>query len=518
MSDRERNRRLTGPFPRLVEAGFGDELPDQERWDALRQHNDLILNAAGEGIYGLDLHGRTTFANPAAAAMTGHTVEELLGHSMHELVHHSHECGDKYEHTECPIYAAFQDGCVRNVCDEVFWRKNGTCFPVEYTSTPIYNSGRIVGAVVVFRDISIRKETESRLRAALDEVRTLKEKLQTENRVLRQRIESAAFPGLIGPSAKMRKILGLLLRAAATDSTVLIQGPTGTGKELLARAVHTKSERRGGPLVRINCGAISSQLVESELFGHERGAFTGADKRRIGRFEQAHGGTLFLDEVGELPLDTQVKLLRALQEREIERVGGGETIPVDVRVVAATNRNLLDLVGSGRFRADLYYRLNVVLIEVPPLRERATDLPLLVEHFLGELELRWRRPLGRPRAQALEELLSYSWPGNIRELQNVLERAALEHDSGPIRSYRPYLALEPDRSNSEADTSVARPSPSPSLSSAGGQTLDDVERTHIVRTLEACRFRVSGPHGAAQKLGMHPNTLRYRMQKLGITR
>lgn len=519
-------RRLRGPYPRLVRGGFLQAEPDQESWDALRLQNELILNAAGEGIYGLDLHGRTSFVNPAAAAMTGHTVEELLGGSMHDIVHHSHPGGGHYERFDCPIYAAFRDGLLRNVGDEVFWRKDGTCFPVEYTSTPIYNDGEIVGAVVVFRDISMRRQTEDRLRTALEEVRNLKERLQAENQALRRRIESVDFPDILGGSPVLEKALRLLSRASATDSTVLIQGETGTGKELFARALHDASARRLGPLVRLNCGAIANQLVESELFGHERGAFTGAERRRVGRFEQAAGGTLFLDEVGELPLDTQVKLLRALQEREIERVGGNETIRVDVRVVAATNRSLRDLVLQGRFREDLFYRLNVVPLNVPPLRERASDIPLLAGFFLEQLERRWGRSLPRPDAAGWAELCAYSWPGNVRELHNVMERAALESDGSTLGAFAAYFQVQSPRGG-EPPAAPASALPCASgvqpegllpRAEAPVERLDGVERAHIIQALRRCHFRVSGARGAAALLGLHPNTLRYRMQKLGIVR
>lgn len=515
MSDgTERARKLSGPFPRLVREGFAESYPGQESWNALRQQNELILNAAGEGIYGLDLLGRTTFANPAAAAMTGHSIEELLGKSMHDIVHHSHESGEHYGRYDCPIYAAFQDGLVRNVCDEVFWRKDGSSFPVEYTSTPIYNSGEIVGAVVVFRDISIRKRTEERLRTALEEVRTLKERLQEENRALRRRIESTKFPEILGSSEAIERVLRLLTRTASTDSTVLLLGETGTGKELFAKAIHEASARRNAPLIRLNCGAISDHLVESELFGHERGAFTGAERRRVGRFEQADTGTLFLDEVGELPLQTQVKLLRALQEREFERVGGNQTVKVNVRVVAATNRNLAELVQQGTFRQDLFYRLSVVPVGVPALRERREDIPVLVDHFLSQLEKRWGRRLGRLPPNALGPLLLYEWPGNVRELQNVMERAALENEGEPLsdlsRFFQPtYLT----RCRSEP---AQQDPPAPEFARA--RSLNGIERAHILSVLRQCHFKISGPGGAAAILDMHPNTLRSRMQKLGISR
>jgi transcriptional regulator with GAF, ATPase, and Fis domain len=423
-------------------------------------------------------------------------------------VHHSHEDGAHYDRFDCPIYAAFRDGLVRNVGDEVFWRKDGSSFPVEYTSTPIYNSGEIVGSVVVFRDITMRRQTEERLRSALLEVRELKERLQAENRALRKRIGNVHFPNILGSSQSLKLALELLCRAATTDSTVLLQGETGTGKELFARALHEASGRNKQPLIRLNCGAISRELVESELFGHERGAFTGAERRRIGRFEQANGGTLFLDEVGEMPISAQVKLLRVLQEREFERVGGNDTIRVDVRVIAAKNRDLSEMVSDGTFRMDLFYRLNVVPISVPALRQRLSDLPLLVEHFLQELEQRWGRNVGRPTPAGLRELLSYEWPGNVRELQNVIERAALMSDGRGLEGFGGL---------SSAPTSERMP-PKAVAADADVESLEAVERRHILTALERCRWRIGGERGAGAALGLHPNTLRYRMKKLGIDR
>jgi PAS domain S-box-containing protein len=520
---------IAGAYPRLVASGASDA----ELW---RTHGQLLLDAAGEGIYGLDVEGRSTFINPAAARMTGHSIDELLGQSMHDVVHHSHADGSEYHNRDCPIYAAFKDGMIRNVCDEVFWRKDGTSFPVEYTSTPIFKGTELVGAVLVFRDITLRRRTEDQLRTALFEVERLKEQLQLENRSLRREIESAReLSGLVGRSGGLRETLQQVERVAATSSTVLIQGETGTGKELIARAIHRLSPRRDGPLVRVNCAAISSQLVESELFGHEKGAFTGASRDRAGRFEQAQGGTLFLDEVSELSPDTQAKLLRVLQERELERVGGNETISVDVRVIAATNRDLRALVQEGRFRSDLYFRLHVVPILVPRLAERRSDIPGLVDHFSRQLELRWGRKLGSLSEASLGRLLAYDWPGNVRELANVIERAALASDGRLIEVPSELLEFELHGSVSTSPASknalpVAResapPSEPPSARSglpepSDGNSLPklaEVERAHISRALEACRWRVAGPEGAGALLGVHPNTLRHRMKKLRIER
>jgi transcriptional regulator with GAF, ATPase, and Fis domain len=296
----------------------------------------------------------------------------------------------------------------------------------------------------------------------------------------------------------MKTVLRKVEQVAPTDSTVLLLGETGTGKELIARAVHDLSPRSARPLVRVNCGAIPANLVESELFGHEKGSFTGALAKRIGRFELAEGGTIFLDEVGELPLDAQVKLLRVLQEREFERVGSGRSTKVNIRVIAATNRDLPAAVKAGSFRSDLLYRLNVFPIELPPLRNRSSDIPLFVRSFAGRLSKKFGKRLDQISQQTMDRLMHYAWPGNVRELENVIERAAIL-SPGPVLQVDEVL-LQSDRA-AVSDTSY---------------TLEEVERTHITRVLQEVDWVVEGKQGASTRLALHPNTLRSRMQKLGI--
>ena len=475
--------------------------------ESLRREHRLILQAAGEGIYGLDHEGRAIFVNPAAAEMTGHTVAELLGQSMHEVVHHSHPSGEPYARCDCPIYAAIRDGVVRKSASESFWRKDGTTFAVESKSTPIIEGRKVVGAVVVFRDVTARQATEDRLRRALDEVRTLKERLQEENRHLKRRLETdAPARPLVGQSEAVARVLDLVRRAATSDVPVLVQGESGTGKELVCRAIHELGPLRARPFVSVNCAAISPQLIESELFGHEKGSFTGAHGQRAGRFEEADGGTLFLDEVGELPLDCQGKLLRVLQEHTYRRVGGERELFTRARIVAATNRDLRELAQAGRFRVDLYYRLYVLPIDVPPLRERRGDVRVLAEHFLRQCEQRWQRRFQGIARASLESLERYAWPGNVRELEHVIERAVLLCD-GPELVVGP---LAPTEALARAPGHDSRPS----APDATGRT--PAERDRILAALEQTRFRISGPNGAALLLGMHPNTLRYRMEKLGI--
>jgi formate hydrogenlyase transcriptional activator len=349
------------------------------------------------------------------------------------------------------------------------------------------------------------------------EIDNLKARLEKENVYLQEELRAEHnFEEIVGNSPALLKALHAVDQVAPTDSTVLIYGETGSGKELVARAIHSRSTRNGRALVNVNCSAISAGLVESELFGHMKGAFTGALERRIGRFELAHAGTIFLDEIGELSLETQVKLLRVLQEHEFEPVGSSRSLRVDVRVIAATNRNLSEAVQAGRFRSDLFYRLNVFPIEIPPLRERRSDIPQLVAFCISRFSKRLGKKIEGVSRESMENLVSYPWPGNIRELQNVIERAVVL-SSGPIlrldRGLMPLAASTEGMTSRETDAPDHRPadnSPHPIL------TLDEVDRNHILAALQHTAGVVDGPKGAARILNLHPNTLRHRMDKLGI--
>jgi transcriptional regulator with GAF, ATPase, and Fis domain len=339
------------------------------------------------------------------------------------------------------------------------------------------------------------------------ELERYKDRLQVENEYLQEEIRTErGFEEIVGQSPTLRSVLRKVKQVAPVETTVLLTGETGTGKELIARAIHALSPRKDRPMIKVNCGAIPQGVVESELFGHEKGAFTGALQRRIGRFELADKGTLFMDEVGELPLDTQVKLLRVLQEQEFERLGGSRSITVDVRLVAATNRDLEKEIADARFRADLYYRLNVFPIRIPALRERPEDIPSLVRHFLASFQRKLAKPLRGVTPEGMQRLKDYPWPGNIRELQNVLERACV-------------LARGPVVDVTTALGSVDEPTPE-TVSAVDDRilTLDEHEQAQIRRALDEAGGKIHGPNGAASLLGINASTLRSRMEKHGMTR
>lgn len=385
---------------------------------------------------------------------------------------------------------------------------------------PMDFSSRSIDLIKIFASRAAaelkRQRAESKLQVALEQVQALQKKAEAENIYLQEEIRSEHnFEEMVGKHSALLDLLSKVERVAATETSVLIQGETGTGKELIARAVHSHSKRKNRPLVKVNCSAIPAGLVESELFGHVKGAFTGALERRVGRFEVADGGTLFLDEVGELPLDAQVKLLRILQEREFEPVGSNRTIQVDVRIIAATNRDLLEAVNTGRFRSDLFYRINVLPLRVPPLRDRRSDIPHLVIFFLERFCKKTGKHIDGVSEETMNFLMHYDWPGNIRELQNVIER-------GVALARGHVLKLGPD----------LLPLDGPSISISGPTTEEDgvyslsgrlcslaeVEKKHINAVLKEVRGVIEGPNGAAKVLGLHPNTLRSRMKKLGIGR
>lgn len=356
--------------------------------------------------------------------------------------------------------------------------------------------------LIFARDITERKEAQEKIQQHLDEIERLKNRLEAENIYLMDEIKlNHNFEEFITQSDKVKRILNTVEKVASTDSTVMITGETGTGKELLARAIHNISTRKARPLVKVNCSALPADLIESELFGYEKGAFTGAVNQKIGRFELADGGTIFLDEIGELPLSLQPKLLRVIQEGEFERLGNPRSIKVNVRIISATNRDLNAAVEEKKFRPDLYYRLNVFPIHLPPLRERLDDLPLLISYFVAKYSAKHKKMVRKISKKLINQLKNYTWPGNVRELENIIERAIIVSNDGEI-SVGPWLI-----NNTGVNIDVYK-----------GQTLSEIERQHILSVMEKCGWRIRGSYGASEILGVKPTTLEARMKKLGITR
>ena len=472
------------------------------------RENQLLLDAAGEGIYGVDANGMTTFVNPAAQQILGYSAAELAGKNMHSHVHHSHVDGSHFSADECPIFAAFKEGEVKVVEDDIFWSKSGQPIDVEYTSTPIRDNGFIVGAVVVFRDISQKKANAQKLLAALEEVESLKNRLEMEKAYLEEEISSEFnHHHIIGRSPALKNLIQQVELVAPTDATVLICGESGTGKELIARAIHETSNRSCRPLIRVNCAAIPEDLFESEFFGHVKGAFTGAHSDRPGRFELADGGTLFLDEVGEIPLHLQGKLLRVLQEQHFERIGDSTTRSVNVRIIAATNRNLKEQVKAGHFREDLYFRLNVFPLESIPLRKRLDDIPLLTQHFLKKACTRANKQGLKISIAEIEKLKAYHWPGNIRELENVVERQVILTKGDTLRF---------DGLTRDSKTHTASHSAGAGLNILTYSEAKQQDRRNILMALEKTQGKVFGRDGAAALLEIKPTTLSSRIKKYKI--
>lgn len=452
-----------------------------------RRYRDLYEEAP-VGYLSVGVDGRVQSANHRAAQMIGFTPEEMTGLPISQLL--GGTTARRARDAECMQKSLA--GEELSGLEVEMRRKDGRPLWISLWMKSIRDeNGRVASSRSIWVDITDRVLAEAE-----------RARLQQQNLYLQDEIKAVHdFGELVGQSSALAGVLEKVRSVAPTDASVLITGETGTGKELIARAIHSTSKRRDKPLIKVNCAAFPPGLVESELFGHEKGAFTGASTRRIGRFELAHRGTIFLDEIGEVPLETQVKLLRVLQEREFERVGGGSPIKVDIRVLAATNRDLRQAVRDKQFREDLYYRLNVFPICLPPLRDRKEDVPLLVEFLIRKFAARHGKRVAGITKQTLQRLIDYPWPGNIRELENVLERAV-------ILATVPILDVVPDPLAASDATTVTGQS----------LTLESVERDYIVTVLRQTDGVVDGPKGAAHVLGMHPNTLRNRMKKLGIAR
>ncbi len=498
---------LVARFERLAQV-FAKALARARAQNLLREREaeaELSAAAAAAGLWQLDLSTGWVSATPTALALYGFDPD-AGGVSIEDVIARVHAddrallrdrmrwAREHEEHYAQDYRLTLPDGRERWI------QARGRPFATAAGEPP----DCILGASI---DITERKEAEARLGAALAELGRLRDRLQNENLYLQHEVARRRGSALIvGTSAPLRRALSLAEQVAPTMSTVLLLGETGTGKERFAATIHDLSPRRQRPMVKVNCAAMPATLIESELFGRERGAYTGALTRQIGRFELAHESTIFLDEIGDLPLETQVKLLRVIDSREFERLGSPTPVRVNVRIIAATNRDLEAAVREGRFREDLFFRLNVFPIVLPPLRERSEDIPLLVREFADELQQAMGRRAGTIPAEDLRALQQYSWPGNIRELRNLIERAMISAD-GPVLRILPPASPRPPAEGSAGD-SVRRGTPK----------LQDLERDHILAVLQQVGWRIRGASGAAAILGLPPTTLEHRMARLGIHR
>ena len=496
--------------PRLVEifelfaeraAAEYRRLKVEQRLQAREEQLTRLLDAAMDAILVLDSNLAVISTNPAAERVFGWSSGDLLGRDVRTLL-------DKESSRLFAEQAQILGEC--SDADRQHWfprnlgalRRNGDRFPAEATLSCFTSEGRVFHTMIL-RNVDERLQAENQIRLLTDEAEYLREVVR----------EASGSENIVGDSPPMRRLIESLEKVATTDTTVLVLGETGTGKELIARRIHRSSRRHDGPLVRVNCAAVPGALMESEFFGHEKGAFTGAATRREGRFALADGGSILLDEVGELPLDLQAKLLRVLQDGEFEPLGSSSTRTVDVRVIAATNRDLTRMVAEGAFREDLFYRLNVFPLSVPPLRERAQDIALLAQVFAERFALRMGRHLDPISPGDLRRLESYWWPGNVRELQNVVERAIILSTGSRIE-----IAHALPTAAVQAETSAPG---APSTASAPILTREEMlnhERNNILRALEACGWKVSGGNGAAKLLDIPASTLSSRMKALDIVK
>jgi PAS domain S-box-containing protein len=462
----------------------------------------LLVDSAMDAILQINPQKRVSRFNPAATKVFGRTAASDVETGLEDLL--APESVQK-------LRRLIDDLDQRPAGERSLWvpggllarRADGTTFPAEATLSRYEVAGEVFHSLIL-RDVNDRLAAEAKIRSLTDETEYLREELE----------QAGNFGDIIGQSPVLRRMLQELRQVAESDATVLILGETGTGKELVARAIHNAGRRRHKPLIKVNCAAIARELIESEFFGHEKGAFTGATARREGRFALADGGTIFLDEVGELPLDLQAKLLRVLQEGEFEPVGSSKTRKVDVRVIAATNCDLADDVRNGRFREDLYYRLNVFPLHVPPLRERGDDVLLLARAFVRKFAERMARRVEPLSTDDERCLCAYSWPGNVRELQNVIERAVITSRDGRLRLDSVLPRLQPD---------AGKPVSVPAAKQDDGRVYtceewQDLERQNILRALTAADWKVAGDSGAAARLGLKPSTLSSRIKALGISR
>jgi formate hydrogenlyase transcriptional activator len=471
----------------------------EERWRSVFENSAI-------GVALTDMRGRFLATNAAYQNMLGYTQEEIGELTFLELTH------EDYREANWQLVTELIEGKrTQFQIEKQYRRKDGSVIWVSNNVSLVPGTQSMPRFVMALsEDVTARKQTEEQLRQsqakvekAFEEIKRLKDRLQDENVALREEVDQAfMFEEIVGASPALKTVLSHLSKVAPTDSTVLISGETGTGKELIARAIHKHSHRSDRAFVSLNCAATPPSLIASELFGHEKGAFTGAVQQRRGRFELAHSGTIFLDEIGEIPSDTQIALLRVLQERQIERVGGSRAIPVDVRVIAATNRDLSEAITNGTFRSDLFYRLNVFPIQVPPLRKRRDDIPILVEYFVKRFAEKMAKRIHRIDKRTLELCDRYPWPGNIRELQNIVERSVILCSGDTFSIDEAWLS-----------------SPAPFRTDGSGplpETLQDQEKEMIEAALMKSRGKVAGPRGAAATLGIPASTLESKIKQLRI--
>jgi len=454
---------------------------------------DFTIERVADAVIWLDSNARIYRVNDAACRNLGYSRDELLQMTIHDI-------NPEYPADIWPEHWERIRKHKSLTFESQHRAKDGRMIPVEISTNYIEYQSQEFNCSFV-RDITERKRAEEILQNALVEVEQLKNRLQEENIYLQDEIKlQHNFDEIVGSSKALKKALKKVEQVAPTDATVLILGETGTGKELIARAIHNTSGRKKRPLVKINCAAIPANLIESELFGHEKGAFTGALKRKVGRFELADSGTIFLDEIGDLSHELQAKLLRVLQEGEFERLGDTHTLHCDVRVIAATHIDLIQAIARGDFREDLYYRLNTFPIELPPLRERVEDIQQLVKHFIAKYSGKTQKPVETISQKAMDMLCAYPWPGNVRELENIIERGVIVTQGSNLE---PGDWL-PQR-NATSETTAFH-------------SLEEHERNHILQALKRTSWRVSGPRGAAALLKINPKTLQSRIKKLNISR
>ncbi|MFZ7112971.1 MAG: sigma 54-interacting transcriptional regulator [Desulfatiglandales bacterium] len=463
-----------------------------------------VFESATDGILLADVKtGRFAMANGGMCRMLGCSAEEIKRLSVSDI--HPEKSLD---HVQSQFEKQVR-GENSLAPDIPVKRRDGSVFFADVNSALLDLEGRphLLG---LFRDITARKHAEKELHNALQTIKELKDQLEAENIYLRGEIKSKEGYGeIIGTSDPMQYAMHRIRQVARTKTTVLLTGETGTGKGIFAQFLHRESERRDKSFVNVNCASLPANLIESELFGREKGAFTGSSARQIGRFELAHGGTIFLDEIGELPIELQAKLLRVLEDGAFERLGNPHPVQVDVRVIASTNRNLEEEVNNGRFRKDLFYRLNVFPVTLPPLRQRREDIPLLVEFFVGRFSRSFGKPIEKISADTLKALEEYAWPGNVRELTNVIERAVIVSNGIELQLAEKLTASVADSLQPDAPKEAEARHP---------RGLVEVERDHILQTLQQTGWRIEGKRGAARLLDMNPSTLRTRMRKLGIRR